>query len=99
MLQQLRDLNPNGEIMKNAKSEGVGTEREQQATNSAELNLAAYLDARPEIGFTKMLLDLALEPQEPFKADARRPFRKSFVIAVVFCSILVGWFVWFNLIR
>ena len=84
--------------MKNAKSKAEKIEGEQEATTSVEMNLSSYLDARPEIGLTKMFLNSAFEPQDPFKPNARRTFRKGFVIVVVFCSLLVGWFVWFNLI-
>lgn len=85
--------------MNNEKSIGAGLKRGQLATNSDELDLSAYLDARPEIGFPKMLLNFALEPPDPFKPNVRRTFRKGYVIAVVFCSLLAGWFLWFNLIR
>lgn len=85
--------------MRNDKSPGVDLKRNRQATNTVELDLAAYLDRRPEIGFARMLLNFALEPQDPFKPETRRSFRKGFVIAVVFWSMLAGWFLWFNLIR
>lgn len=61
-------------------------------------NLADYLDARPELGVGKMLANLALEPRDPLKPKARRPFRKGFVMAVFFLTALAGWFAWFNLI-
>lgn len=85
--------------MDHRKLEDVGLEPEQRAATSAQLDLAAYFDSRPEIGFAKMFFNLALEPQNPFKRDARRIFRKGFVIAAVFSALFAAWCVWFNVIR
>ncbi len=85
--------------MKPEELESGGLEREEQAANVGESSLIRYLNARSGIGLTKMVADLALEPQGPFKPDAPRTFRKGFVIAVLFSAAFAAWFVWFNLIR
>lgn len=85
--------------MRREKLESEGVERGQQETNIAERSLIRYLDARSEIGLTKMVADLALDPQDPFKPDARRTVRKGFVIAVLFSGAFAAWFLWFNVIR
>jgi hypothetical protein len=74
-------------------------ETEKGSGNCAPLNFGGYVETRPEIGLTRMLLNLVLEPQDPFKPDARRNFRKGFVLATVFSAGFIVWFIWFNVIR
>jgi hypothetical protein len=74
-------------------------EAEEGSGNCAPLNFGGYVETRPEIGLTRMLLNLVLEPQDPFKPDARRNFRKGFVLATVFSAGFIVWFIWFNVIR
>jgi hypothetical protein len=74
-------------------------EAKEGARNCAPLNFGGYVETRPEIGLTWMLLNLALEPQDPFKPDARRNFRKGFVLATVFSAAFIAWLLWFNVIR
>jgi hypothetical protein len=83
--------------MTNEKSDDVGTKH--RPSNPTEMTLAGYLAQRPEIGFIKMLSNLAFELQDPFKPEGQRTFRKSFIIAVLFSALFAGWFVWFNVIR
>lgn len=83
--------------MTNEKSDDL--ECEQMPANPTEMRLAGYLAQRPDIGFIKMLANVAFELQDPFKPDAQRTFRKSFIIAVLFSALFAGWFVWFNVIR
>jgi hypothetical protein len=83
--------------MTNDKSDDV--EREHMPANPTEMRLASYLAQRSEIGLIRMLSNLAFEPQDPFKPDAQRTFRKSFIIAVLFSALFAGWFIWFNVIR
>jgi hypothetical protein len=86
-------------VMERKELKNNPTEAKQAADVSAQLKLADYLDGRPEIGFYRMLVNLALEPREPFKPDGRRTARKGFVVALVFAAAFVAWFVWFNVIR
>jgi hypothetical protein len=79
--------------------EDAGLESKQGAATAEQLSFAAYVAARPEIGLGKMLRNLALEPQDPFKRDRPRAFRRGFVIVVLFSAVFVAWFVWFNVIR
>jgi hypothetical protein len=84
------------------KHESVAGERsevQEGSGNFADLNFGDYLETRPEIGLTRFLLNLALEPQNPFKPDARRNFRKRFIVATVFSAVFIAWLVWFNVIR
>lgn len=62
-------------------------------------NLAAYLEARPELGFRRMLLNLMLEPPDPFKPKERRRAKKGFVISAIFLMVVLAWFSWFNFVR
>lgn len=85
--------------MRQGKVKDARFEAQEESGNSAGLNFSDYLETRPEVGLTRMLLNLVLEPQEPFKRDARRNFRRGFILATVFSAALIAWFVWFNVIR
>ncbi len=50
-----------------------------------------YFSSRPDIGFTKMLLDLVLEPRNPFKPWEPRKAKKGFVVAVLFLLVACAW--------
>jgi hypothetical protein len=56
-----------------------------------------YFKSRPDIGFGKLLLDIALEPRSPFKPWEARKLKKGFVAAVLFLSIACAWFGYFSL--
>ncbi len=56
-----------------------------------------YFRSRPDIGFTKMLLDLAFEPRNPFKPWEPRKAKKGFVVAVLFLLVACAWFGYFSL--
>jgi hypothetical protein len=86
-------------VIKREKPEENWIAASQTASTAQQTNLAEYLDARPEIGFTKMLFNLALEPPDPFKPDERRTARKGLVVSALFFVALVAWFVWFSVIR
>jgi hypothetical protein len=84
------------------KYESVTDERsdaKEGSGNFAGLNFGDYLETRSEVGLTRFLLNLALEPQNPFKPDARRNYRKGFILATVFSALFIAWFVWFNVFR
>jgi len=53
-------------------------------------------ESRPDIGFTKILLDSAMLPRDPFKPRERRRFKKGFVAAMLFPFIAVVWFIYFS---
>lgn len=56
-----------------------------------------YFNSRPDIGFTKMLLDLVLEPRNPFKPWEPRKAKKGFVVSVLFLLVACAWFGYFSL--
>lgn len=85
--------------MKHEKVEDTRFEAQEGAGNFAGLDFGDYLGTRPEIGFTRMLLNVAFESQYRLKPDARRNFRKGFVLAVVVFTAFIAWLLWFNVIR
>ena len=58
-----------------------------------------YFKSRPDIGFGKLLLDIALEPRNPFKPWEPRKVKKGFAAAVLFLLITCAWFGYFSLAR
>jgi hypothetical protein len=58
--------------------------------------LVQYLSRRPDLGLEKMLLNLALEPASPFDPQARRNFKKGFVLALLIALGLAATFLYFN---
>jgi hypothetical protein len=85
--------------VKHGKVKDQRSEAVDRLGNCSTMSFGDYLRTRSEIGLTRMLIDLALEPQDPFKPDARRNFRKGFVLATVFSTAFIAWFFWFNVIR
>jgi hypothetical protein len=67
-------------------------------TNSHKL-FEDYFRSRSDIGFIKMLLDVALEPRDPFKPWERRRWKKGFVGALLFVLTALGWFGYFSLVK
>ena len=66
---------------------------------SSRMLFEIYFRARSDIGFLKMLLDLALEPRDPFKPWERRRWKKGFVGALLFVLAAIGWFGYFSLVK
>ena len=58
--------------------------------------LVQYLSRRPDLGLDKMLLNLGLEPASPFDPQARRNFKKGFVLALLIALGLAATFLYFN---
>jgi hypothetical protein len=58
--------------------------------------LVQYLSRRPDLGLEKMLLNLALEPASPFDPQARRNFKKGFVLVLLIALGLAATFFYFN---
>src|SRR5437667_7973334 len=70
------------------------------STNSvkpAYVSLRQYLIRRPDIGAFKALLNLALEPANPFDTKASRSSRRWFVLFSLLSFLGIGCFVYFNL--
>lgn len=59
--------------------------------------LADYFAARRDIGFWKSIIDMMLEPQNPFEPAMRRNPRKGFVLLMVLMGFPFGAFIYFNL--
>ena len=69
-------------------------------SNSAKLvytSLRHYLSSRPDIGAFKGLLNLVLEPANPFNPQAARSPRRWFVLFSSLSILGLGCFVYFNL--
>ena len=60
---------------------------------------AEYFRLRPDIGFGKMLLDLALHPRDPFKPWEPRKVKKGFITAALLLLFALAWFSYFSLPR
>jgi hypothetical protein len=58
--------------------------------------LAKYFRGRPDLGLWKGILDLALEPRNPFEPGLPRKLRRDFVLVVVLAGMPAGAFVYFN---
>ncbi len=58
-----------------------------------------YFKSRPDIGFRKLLLDIAFEPRSPFKTWEPRKVKKGFAAAMLFLLIACAWFGYFSLAR
>ena len=73
------------------------TEREEIGDEIHQA-LAEYLSRRPDLGLGKMLLNVALEPANPFNPRARRILKKGFVLVVLVVLSLAATFIYFNLL-
>ena len=58
--------------------------------------LVKYFRSRPDLGLWKCILDLVLEPKNPFEPEMRRQPRRGFVLVIVLSGMPVGVFVYFN---
>jgi len=72
------------------------TPAREEAAREVHQALVQYLSRRPDLGLEKMLLNLALEPASPFDPQARRSFKKGFVLALLIALGLVATFFYFN---
>lgn len=59
--------------------------------------LADYFRARRDLGFWKSIIDMILEPQNPFEPTMRRNPRKGFVLLMVLVGLPFVAFAYFNL--
>ncbi len=69
-----------------------------RAKSSSDL-FVEYFKSRPDIGFGKLLLDIALEPRNPFKPWEPRKVKKGFAAVVLFLLIACLWFGYFSMAR
>ena len=71
---------------------------EAQPQNSRKL-IARYFESRSDIGFKKLLLDVALEARDPFKSWEPRKLKKGFVAAVLVLLLAAAWFGFWNILN
>ena len=60
---------------------------------------ARYFKSRPDIGFGKLLLDVALEARDPFKSWEPRKWKKGFLAAVLVVLLAAAWFGYWNILN
>ena len=58
---------------------------------------AEYFRLRPDVGFDKMLLDVALHPRDPFKPWEPRKVKKGFIATALLLLIALAWYSYFSL--
>ena len=71
---------------------------EAQPQNSRKL-IVEYFTSRPDFGFGKWLLDVALEARDPFKSWEPRKWKKGFVAAVLVVLLAAAWFGFWNILN
>ena len=76
----------------------MAPEYPKQPSNPPQL-FHDYFKTRPEIGFGKLLLDVALEPRDPFKPWEPRRWKKGFLAAVLVVCLAAAWFVYWNILN
>jgi hypothetical protein len=70
---------------------------EKFARKEVQEQVGDYLRSRREFGLSTTILNVVLEPPNPFEPQARRQLRKAFVLAVLWLLTLAGVFAYFNL--
>jgi hypothetical protein len=58
---------------------------------------ARYFKSRPDIGFGKLLLDVALEARDPFKPWEPRKVKKGFLAVMLVVLLAAAWFGYWNI--
>ena len=71
---------------------------EAQPQNSRKL-ITEYFKSRPDIGFKKLLLDVALEARDPFKSWEPRKLKKGFLAAMLVLLLAAAWFGFWNILN
>jgi hypothetical protein len=61
--------------------------------------IVEYFKSRPDIGFRKLLLDVALEARDPFKSWEPRKLKKGFLAAVLVLLLAAAWFSYWNILN
>ena len=61
--------------------------------------IVEYFTSRPDFGFGKLLLDVALEARDPFKSWEPRKLKKGFLAAVLVLLLAAAWFGYWNILN
>jgi hypothetical protein len=61
--------------------------------------IARYFKSRPDIGFGKLLLDVAVEARDPFKSWEPRKLKKGFLATVLVILLAASWFGYWNILN
>lgn len=61
--------------------------------------LKDYFRRRPDIGLGKAVVNLALNPRNPFEPEKRRLPRREFLFGAGMLLSVVAWFFYFNFAR
>lgn len=80
-------------VLAEQESQPVG---HQETAREVHYALVEYLSRRPDLGLDKMLLNMALQPANPFDLLGRRNFRKGFVLVMLVALGLAATFAYFN---
>ncbi len=68
-------------------------------TKDVHAALCQYLRTRPDIGARKAVLNVALEPRNPFEPSAARAPRRWFVFLALVAMLLLASFAYFGNLR
>jgi hypothetical protein len=71
---------------------------EAQPHNSRKL-IVEYFTSRSDIGFKKLLLDVALEARDPFKSWEPRKLKRGFLAAMLVVLLAAAWFGYWNILN
>ena len=56
-----------------------------------------YFQSRPDVGFGKMLLEVALHPRDPFKPWEPRRVKKGSIATALLLLLALAWLSYFSL--
>jgi len=56
-----------------------------------------YFNRRSDLGLSNFMLNLALQPRNPFAPEARRKARAGLVVTAILFAAALAWFACFNL--
>jgi hypothetical protein len=70
---------------------------QEETTGEVHERLVRYFSSRRDMGLGKILLNLALQPANPFDPKRKRKLRKGFVLLLLVALALVATFVHFNI--
>ncbi len=67
--------------------------------NETKVWLKDYCRRRPDTGLGKAIVNLALNPRNPFEPEKRRLPRRGFLFGAGMFLSAVAWFLYFNFVR